>query len=578
MTDVAGQHERGVRAPAVGRSEGPDRGRTLVDTLHAAARVVAQEPDAVELSRALAQQVVLAMRAEWGAVCLFLNERDRAWAIAHHARGLRSAPPSDALRLLVDWVAQRRQSYHGSDARAMIPGLGVTLEEVGARQLLAVPALHHQGQAIGVLLVADRRAPGGFGALDVRLLETIAQQAVTGFDRAILLGQLGEWTRGMEALLAFSAAVNKQRDPRTLVREMVEHTARFLHADGGRAGLAERDEATGDLVMRATARWHGGTWHEEPAEWRRQAGLPGYVLENEFPYLAADYPRDRLADDWLRERVRHAMCVPIKDGAHAVLGFFELHRGDGGEPFTWHDAAFLESLANTTAVAIENARLVGALAAKNEEVRALSANHLMRLEGERQHIARELHDEAGQALVGIKLALQAMALAVPDALPAIKEPLAQLRAQVNDATTRLRSLARRLRPPTLDQLGLHAALRQLAQEAGERAGFDVALDLEALPSRLAPHTETALFRITQEALTNVTNHAHASHVEISLGLCDQVLHLRIADDGRGFDPAQVTAGLGLLGVRERAGMLGGEVTVTSASGRGTVLLVQVPPA
>lgn len=272
------------------------------------------------------------------------------------------------------------------------------------------------------------------------------------------------------------------------------------------------------------------------------------------------------------------MCVPIKDSSHAVLGFFELHRSEQRQPFTWHDAAFLESLANTTAVAIENARLVGALAVKNDEVRALSANHLMRLEGERQHIARELHDEAGQALVGIKLSLQAMAMAVPDSLPAIKEPLAQLRAQVNDATTRLRSLARRLRPPTLDQLGLDAALRQLAQEAGERAGFEVALDLEALPSRLSPHTETALFRITQEALTNVTNHADASRVEISLGLVDRSLHLRIADDGRGFEPTQATSGLGLLGVRERAGMLGGEATVISAVGRGTVVVVAVPPA
>ncbi|MFN8667390.1 MAG: histidine kinase [Gemmatimonadaceae bacterium] len=198
--------------------------------------------------------------------------------------------------------------------------------------------------------------------------------------------------------------------------------------------------------MVSRARWHHGAWQEAPRRWVRQEGLPGYVLENEFPYLAGDYREDRLADEELRRDVRYALCVPIKNPEHAVLGFFELYRGDSGQPFSWHDAAFLESLANTTAVSIENARLVRELAAKNDEIRTLSAHHVNRLEAERQHIARELHDEAGQALVGVKLSLQAMAHAVPDSLPAIKEPLAQLRNEVNRATARLRTLARRLRP------------------------------------------------------------------------------------------------------------------------------------
>lgn len=554
-----------------------DRARVAVDSLHAAARAVAQEPDATELAQALAQQVTLTMRCEWAAVAMIVNDTVAVAALHRHGVGPTPERPHEPLRALLEWVAQRRQVFVGNDSTALIPGAGIALEEIGARQVVAVPALHHQGQAVAVLLAATRRVGTGFTPLDVRMLETIAQQAVVGFDRAILLNQLGEWTRGMEALLAFSAAVNQQRDPSRLVRDMVEHTARFLNAEGGRAGLAERDEESGDLVMVSQAQWHQGSWYDAPRRWTRHSGLPGYVLEHEFPYLAADYARDALADEELRSVVRFAMCVPIKNSEHAVLGFFELYRGDGGQPFTWHDAAFLESLANTTAVAIENARLVGALAAKNEEVRALSAHHLTRLEAERQHIARELHDEAGQALVGVKLSLQAMAHAVPDTLPAVKEPLAQLRHEVNEATARLRTLARRLRPPTLDQLGLHAALQQLAQEAGDRAGFVVSLDLASLPSRLAPDMETALFRITQEALTNAANHARASHVEISLGLGDRTLNLRIHDDGCGFDPAAVGGGLGLLGIRERVGMLGGDFAVKSAPGHGTMLLVQVAP-
>jgi signal transduction histidine kinase len=565
----------GATPPAPG--DASDRAHAAVDTLHGAARAVAQEPDARELAQALAQQVTLAMRCEWATVAMIVNDQVHVAATARHGVGITSEQPNDSQRALIEWVAQRRQLYSGNDGATLIAGAGVALEEFGARQVVVAPALHHQGQAVAVLLAANRRLGSGFGPLDVRLLETIAQQSVVGFDRAILLDQLGEWTRGMEALLAFSAAVNQQRDPATLVRDMVEHTARFLNAEGGRAGLAERDEETHDLVMVSHARWRHGAWHDAPRRWPRQAGIPGYVLENEFPYLAGEYPDDRLSDQELRAEVRYALCVPIKNSEHAVLGFFELYRGEGGQPFTWHDAAFLESLANTTAVAIENARLVGALAAKHEEIRTLSAHHVNRLEAERQHIARELHDEAGQALVGVKLALQAMAHTVPDTLPAIKEPLAQLRHEVNQATARLRTLARRLRPPTLDQLGLHAALQQLAQEAGDRSGFVVALDLASLPSRLAPDMETALFRITQEALTNAANHAEATQVEISLGICERMLYLRIHDDGCGFDPSAASGGLGLLGIRERVGMLGGEFAVKSAPGQGATLLVKVPP-
>lgn len=577
MTFAPGTSLPGGESTPTSAGDATDRARVVVDTLLAAARAVAQEPDATELARALAQKVTLTMRCEWSAVAMIASDTVTVAAIHRHGVGDTHERPPEPLRALLEWIAQRRQLFMGTDSMALIPGAGIALEEIGARQVVAVPALHHQGQAVAVLLAANRRVGTGFAPLDVRMLETIAQQAVVGFDRAILLDQLGEWTRGMEALLAFSAAVNQHRDPSTLVRDMVEHTARFLNAEGGRAGLTERDEDSGDLVMVSQARWHQGNWRDAPRRWARHSGLPGYVLEHEFPYLAADYASDALADEELRSVVRFAMCVPIKNSEHTVLGFFELHRGDGGHPFTWHDAAFLESLANTTAVAIENARLVGALAAKNDEVRALSAHHLTRLEAERQHIARELHDEAGQALVGVKLSLQAMAHAVPDTLPAVKEPLAQLRHEVNEATARLRTLARRLRPPTLDQLGLHAALQQLAQEAGDRAGFVVSLDLASLPSRLAPDMETALFRITQEALTNAANHARASHVEIALGLGDRTLKLRIHDDGCGFDPGAVGGGLGLLGIRERVGMLGGDFTVKSAPGHGTILLVQVAP-
>jgi GAF domain-containing protein len=107
--------------------------------------------------------------------------------------------------------------------------------------------------------------------------------------------------------------------------------------------------------VEADGYWAGGRWLDGLRRWKRGERTPGFVLGTEFPYFSNDYPADPLADPD-RGGVRRAMCVPLKNDRHQVLGFFELHRG-GGPLFSWHDAAFLESLANTAAVAVENARL-----------------------------------------------------------------------------------------------------------------------------------------------------------------------------------------------------------------------------
>ncbi len=444
--------------------------------------------------------------------------------------------------------------------------------------VVTVPALHHQGHPVALLLVANRRTPSRFGTPDVRVLETIAQHAAVAFDRAQLLGQLDSWARGLEALFKFSAAVGHERDPVILVRDMAEHAARLLKADGGQGGLAVLGDRAGELVMESSAYWSDGQWIERARRWPKHIGIPGVVLETEFPYLAADYPNDpaREAPDDAPD-IAYAIAVPIKNATDDVLGFFELHRRGANGAFSWQDAAFLESVANMTAVAIENARLGAALALKNDEVRALSARHVTRLEQERQHIARELHDEAGQALVGVKLSLQAMGRLVPGEVPALREQLTHLRTQVNDAATRLKVLARRLRPPTLDRLGLDMALQQLAHESSEHFGFEVRLLMHWLQERLPAELETALFRITQEALTNVAAHAEAAIVEIHVEVRDgAIVTLCISDDGIGFDTTERSTGLGLLGMRERVSMLGGEFSVHSRPTEGTTIRVTVP--
>lgn len=549
-----------------------ERAGQLIDALHAVARLVAREPDSDALFRELAPVVANAMRVRVAAVAPLVEHSVGAVVTTGPVPAAAMEPLLHALA----WVGQRRQRVLLPEPSDALPGTEVALASLGWREALIVPVLHHGGHATAALCVADRTDGQSFEPTDVRLFETIAEQVVVGVDRAQLFGRLDEWSRTLEALLSFSASVHRQSEPVTLVNDVVEHAARFLKADGARAGLLVHGQ--GPATLRSTAYWQDGAWYRGVREFAVGIGIPGRVLETEFPYLTTDYAGDAHADPHLTAHavVQHAIAVPIKDTTGAVIGSFELHRAPGRAAFTWNDAAFLESLADTTAMAIENARLVTELAVRNYEIRQLFARHAERLEEERQHIARELHDEAGQALVGVKLALQTLSRVVPDGLQSVRTPLDELRHQVNRATARLRQLARRLRPPALDQLGLTTALSQLVHDVEERAGIAVTLDTRWLPDRRAPVLETALFRITQEALTNIVAHAQARHVSVHIGECGGSVWLQVTDDGRGFSPDAETDGLGLRGIAERVHVLGGELQLQSAPDAGTRLCVRLP--
>lgn len=545
--------------------------RTL-DRLRAVSRVVVDELDRQQLAAALARQLQVLLAVE-SAVVALTDERS---LLAVEKAG--SPLPESALEAILLGVAQRREPWRSGEPAPAAAEQERALAAAGLRSLLAVPVLNHLGRSIGVLLVSNRRDGGLFGPAEARILDAVALQAAVGMERALLLDRLDDWTQGLQALLAFSAAINRHLDPPALVRHLVEHAARFLKASGGWAGLLSSEGTEGEPELATGEYWHGGTWRAFERRWRRGDGLAGFLLETEFPYLSNDYAEDRLADAALASEfgVRRALAVPIKGSDGGLLGFFELHRGADLPAFSWQEAGFLESLANTTAVAIENARLMAAVALKNEQIRTLSAHNVSRLEEERRYIARELHDEAGQALVGVKLALQVMARLAPNELPELRVQLDDLRDQVNDATLRIKDLAWRLRPPTLDELGLEVALRQLAAEYGHRAGFAVDFSFDAPVGRLPPTVETSLYRVVQEALTNVAAHGEAKRVEIRFTVEEHLAALRVADDGRGFEPQQPRQGLGLLGMRERVGMLGGTFVVDSAPGRGTRLHIEVP--
>lgn len=217
---------------------------------------------------------------------------------------------------------------------------------------------------------------------------------------------------------------------------------------------------------------------------------------------------------------------------------------------------------------------------QRDELAALSSRTLDAQEEERRRIARELHDETAQELTALLVRIRLASAASRE--PATRERLAELRVTSARVLDGVRRLARELRPTILDDLGLVEAVRACAQDIAAREGLRVAVRANDLDGRLDPARELVLYRVVQEALSNVAKHAGARNVEVTLDRVGGAVVATVSDDGCGFDLAtaiDVTPtgqGLGLLGMRERLALVGGELEIDTPLGRGTRVRARVP--
>ena len=197
---------------------------------------------------------------------------------------------------------------------------------------------------------------------------------------------------------------------------------------------------------------------------------------------------------------------------------------------------------------------------------------LMLQEAERRRIARELHDEVGQTLTGVMLQVEGLAPTIPDHL---REQLDELRETARHGTEEVRRIARRLRPEALEDLGLQSALAALATALGEHPRIAVRRHLEPAPA-LTAEQELVVYRIAQEALTNVVRHADATSAELVLAHDNSRTVLTVADDGRGLAPGSLPSAHGIRGMRERAMLIGAGLTIAARAGGGTQVQLTVP--
>lgn len=278
-------------------------------------------------------------------------------------------------------------------------------------------------------------------------------------------------------------------------------------------------------------------------------------------------------------RLVHHLAHVVREGRSVV---FDEQTGGGFLEWALHPVA--DDLGRVARVAVfrrdvtARQTAAAALASSREELRRLARAREEAVEAERARIAREVHDDLGQSLtvLGIELAWLGGRLRSK----AARERAAEARRLVAEVTDRVRRIASELRPPLLDSGGLAAAVDWHAHDICRRVGLDCAVDVAALESSTATtgaEARTALYRAIQEALTNVARHAGARRVEIRARRDRGSLVLEVADDGRGFDPAAPTRGLGLVGMRERVGHLGGRLEIGSSPAGTLLRIVLVDP-
>jgi signal transduction histidine kinase len=330
----------------------------------------------------------------------------------------------------------------------------------------------------------------------------------------------------------------------------------------------------------------------------RGRGLLGEVIVADGPIRLEDLTVDARGQGFPPHHppMRTFLGVPVRLG-NRRLGNLYLTEKAGNAVFDEEDERLVVTLAAFAAAAIDGAVLVSVerergearseLAAARERER-LSAEMLAAVigaqEAERARVSRDLHDQIGQALTSVLLGLRLVETSLerdqPDLADAQRRT-AEVRELVSDALQDVRQLAFDLRPTVLDDVGLVAALRRLTGDLAARHGFAVELHLDVSDedARFASDVETVVYRVVQEALTNVVRHADATRVDVTVAQDDGCLRAVVTDNGRGFNTSAVEGrSLGLAGMRERASLAGGSVRVTSTRASGTTVLLEVPVA
>jgi signal transduction histidine kinase len=439
------------------------------------------------------------------------------------------------------------------------------------RTFLGVPILI-RGEAWGILYLTEKDE-GPFTDSDEEAAVVLAEWAATAIDNARLFTgsedrrrQLERAVARLEATTEIARAIGGETNLDRVLETIVKRARALVEARSVVILLEDRNE----LEVAATA----GEFTREVRGERLTIGWATWdgVLRGLRPERVDDvHARLGISPRELGIEARAALLVPLnfRGSALGVIAAFD--RLQLGPEFDAEDERLLDAFAASAATAVSTAKFVAA-----ERLRhSIDAS-----ERERQRWARELHDDTLQAMGAMRVVLSsAVRTSSDDDLRAVVEDAVE---RLGEGITALRGLISELRPAALDELGLEAAIEGLIEQQAHAGEIEIEADVSLAPGtdgaheRLDPELESTLYRVAQEALTNVVKHAQAERVRLILREGDGWIDVLIRDDGRGFDAAQPTDGFGLLGMRERVELADGELEVRSRPLEGTEIRGRVP--
>jgi signal transduction histidine kinase len=442
------------------------------------------------------------------------------------------------------------------------------------KTFLGVPILIG-GESFGNLYLTEKANDADFSEADEQAVVILAEYAAVAIDHARRYAGASERRDELERTVAtlqatteIARALGGETDPEVVLKLVAKRGRALVSA---RALLIELIQGE-ELVIAA------GAGELPTGVVGRRVALASTVAAHAMrtrrtQHLEDELNRARFEEHGLGQfgiKATGGIVVPLifRGTTHGVL--LAVDRLQGGPGFSTEDERLLEAFATSAASAVATAQSV---TFERHRQRLIAA------ESERSRWARELHDETLQSLNALRLGLAAAGQS--EQSPTAKAVFVQSVQQLEDAIADLRALIADLRPAALDALGTKAAIETLAhRNAGDDLEIDVSIELAyeqgLKPTRMIDELETALYRITQEALTNATKHGQATRVVVEIHEEPTTVHLAVRDNGNGFDPDAQSGGFGLLGIRERTELLDGELQIDSAPGKGTTLKVRLP--
>lgn len=367
--------------------------------------------------------------------------------------------------------------------------------------------------------------------------------------------------------------LNSELNSQRLLRKIVNSAVEVLGASAG--SLLLWDASSNELVFIVSK-----SVGEKSLEGRRMPaykGIAGWAFSQRQPAIVHDVHQDErffsAIDESLGFRTNSLIAVPLM--AHGTsLGVIEILNKRTGERFDENDEEVLSALASQAAVSILNARLYQEVSGERDKLIVLE-------EELRKDLARDFHDGPAQMLASIIMDVEALEKTFQRDPQQAFEELGQIRKKAMKAIQQVRHMIFELRPLVLETQGLIAALNSYVQRLRQEGDLQIHLSLSDLGEELPPKVEETCFAIVQEAINNIKKHAEARNVWVLVGRREGELTVRIRDDGMGFDSKQVEDlykkgdHLGLLSMRERAEMVGGQLSIKSSPGRGTIVTFNI---